>query len=625
MENKVVNLQIKNNLDEVTKDVKKLSNSFEDTSQEIKGIQKSTKAAEDGVKSLSSGFKGMGLAVKAIGIGLVMEAFNLFKEILGKNQKVVDLFNTAIGALSIAFNDLIGFVFKNFPSVIKIFKDIFENPTTYLKKFGDLIKENLIERFNSFLDTIGFVGDALKKVFQGDFAGAMESVKKAGKESLDILTGVNDSFDKGKKIIGDAAEAIADYAVKTFKASEANVKLQNSAILAAAEQGRLVEQYDRQAEKLRQIRDNDLLSIEDRIKANNELKEVLEKQQEAMLAQASLQVAAAQATFAMNKSIENQAAVTDALANKEGVLAQIEGLRSEQMSNSISLQKEKIELGQSEVENLNNLSIEQKKFNESLQTDELLKLENQRANLEEEKRIELERLQLKIDSAVLGTQARVDAELEYATKKQEINNSLTTNEIETASKLKALEEEKIAVKRKALDDLQAIFGTETAMGKAVLLAKQAIAIQELILSIKSTIMAAKSSATKSTLKAAEAGVDIAAGAAKTVGAAPFPANIPLIIGYAATAVGIYSSIKSALSKVKGASSASLSTSSPSTSSPSAVSQAPSFNVVGASQTNQLAQSIGQQQNQPIRTYVVSSDVSTAQSLDRNIITSASIG
>ena len=625
MENKVVNLQIKNNLDEVTKDVKKLSNSFEDTSQEIKGIQKSTKAAEDGVKSLSSGFKGMGLAVKAIGIGLVMEEFNLFKEILGKNQKVVDLFNTAIGALSIAFNDLIGFVFKNFPSVIKIFKDIFENPTTYLKKFGDLIKENLIERFNSFLDTIGFVGDALKKVFQGDFAGAMESVKKAGKESLDILTGVNDSFDKGKKIIGDAAEAIADYAVKTFKASEANVKLQNSAILAAAEQGRLVEQYDRQAEKLRQIRDNDLLSIEDRIKANNELKEVLEKQQEAMLAQASLQVAAAQATFAMNKSIENQAAVTDALANKEGVLAQIEGLRSEQMSNSISLQKEKIELGQSEVENLNNLSIEQKKFNESLQTDELLKLENQRANLEEEKRIELERLQLKIDSAVLGTQARVDAELEYATKKQEINNSLTTNEIETASKLKALEEEKIAVKRKALDDLQAIFGTETAMGKAVLLAKQAIAIQELILSIKSTIMAAKSSATKSTLKAAEAGVDIAAGAAKTVGAAPFPANIPLIIGYAATAVGIYSSIKSALSKVKGASSASLSTSSPSTSSPSAVSQAPSFNVVGASQTNQLAQSIGQQQNQPIRTYVVSSDVSTAQSLDRNIITSASIG
>ena len=339
MESKIVNIEIKNNIDEVTKQVKKLSGTFEDTSKDIKEIQKSTKSAESGVKSLSDSFKGMGLAVKAIGIGLVMEAFNMFKEVLGKNQKVVDLFNTAIGALSIAFNDLIGFVMDNFPSVIKIFKDVFENPTTYLKKFGDLIKENLIERFNSFLDTVGYLGSALKKVFEGDFAGAMDSVKKAGKESLDVLTGVNNTFDKGKKVIVDAAESISDYAVKTFKASEANVKLQNSAILAAAEQGRLVEQYDRQAEKLRQIRDNDLLSIDDRIKANDKLKVVLEKQQAAMLAQADLQVAAARATYAMNKSIENQAAITDALANKEGVLAQVEGLRSENIANNISLQK----------------------------------------------------------------------------------------------------------------------------------------------------------------------------------------------------------------------------------------------------------------------------------------------
>jgi len=411
MENKVVNIEIKNNIVDVTKQVRKLSDSFEDTSKDIKDIQKSTKSAEGGVKSLADGFKGMGLAVKAIGIGLVMEAFNMFKEILGKNQKVVDLFNTAIGALSIAFNDLIGFVMDNFPSVVKIFKDVFENPTKYLQKFGDLIKENLIERFNSFLDTVGYLGSALKKVFEGDFAGAMDSVKQAGKESIDILTGVNNTVDRSKKAIGDAAEAIGNYAVKTFKASEANVKLQNSAILAAAEQGRLVEQYDRQAEKLRQVRDNDLLSIDDRIKANDKLKGVLEKQQAAMLAQADLQVAAARATYAMNKSIENQAAVTDALANKEGVLAQVEGLRSENIANNISLQKEKIALGQSEVEGLNALAIEQKKFNETLETDELKKLENQRLNLEEEKRIELERLQLKIDSSALGTQARVDAEL----------------------------------------------------------------------------------------------------------------------------------------------------------------------------------------------------------------------
>jgi len=286
-------------------------------------FRQSTKSAESGVKSLADGFKGMGLAIKAIGIGLVMEAFNLFKEVLGKNQKVVDGFNTVIGALSIAFNDLFGFVFDNFPTVIKIFKDVFENPTTYLKKFGDLVKENLIERFNSFLDTIGYVGESIKKVFEGDFAGAMESVKKAGKESLDVLTGVNNSFDKGKKIVVDAADAIGNYAIKTLKASEANINLQNSALIAAAEQAKLVEKYDADAEKLRKIRDNDLLSVKDRIKANDDLKKVLENQSNAMKSLAAKQEEAAQATYNLNKSTENHVALINAQGNALGVVAPI--------------------------------------------------------------------------------------------------------------------------------------------------------------------------------------------------------------------------------------------------------------------------------------------------------------
>lgn len=57
---------------------------------------------------------------------------------------------------------------------------------------------------------------------------------------------------------------------------------------------------------------------------------------------------------------------------------------------------------------------------------------------------------------------------------------------------------------------------------------------------------------------------------------------------------------------------------------SATMTAPSFNVVGASSTNQLAQTIGNQQNTPVQAYVVSNDVTTAQALDRNIIRSASL-
>jgi hypothetical protein len=52
--------------------------------------------------------------------------------------------------------------------------------------------------------------------------------------------------------------------------------------------------------------------------------------------------------------------------------------------------------------------------------------------------------------------------------------------------------------------------------------------------------------------------------------------------------------------------------------------APQFNVVGASSTNQLAQTIGKQQNQPLKAYVVSSEVTTQQSLDRNIVSTATL-
>ena len=48
----------------------------------------------------------------------------------------------------------------------------------------------------------------------------------------------------------------------------------------------------------------------------------------------------------------------------------------------------------------------------------------------------------------------------------------------------------------------------------------------------------------------------------------------------------------------------------------------SFNIVGSSTSNQLAATIAQQQNQPVKAYVVGTDMTTQQALDRNIQKSA---
>ena len=51
---------------------------------------------------------------------------------------------------------------------------------------------------------------------------------------------------------------------------------------------------------------------------------------------------------------------------------------------------------------------------------------------------------------------------------------------------------------------------------------------------------------------------------------------------------------------------------------------PAFNVVGQGETSQLAEAIGTQANEPVKAFVVSNDVTTAQGLERNIVEGATI-
>ena len=55
------------------------------------------------------------------------------------------------------------------------------------------------------------------------------------------------------------------------------------------------------------------------------------------------------------------------------------------------------------------------------------------------------------------------------------------------------------------------------------------------------------------------------------------------------------------------------------------SSTPQFNLVGQSSTNQLSQTIANQQKQPIKTYVVAGDVTTQQGLDRNAVQTSTFG
>lgn len=485
----------KSKLDALTGSIEKLNTEAKNLNDDsLKKVNEQTKEMKQGfsdagqagtsmggsISGTGQKFSAFGLVLKGLGIGLIIKAFQWFTETLGKNQRVVDAVNTAFNFLSLVFNDFINLVLDNVKPVADSFKAIFENPKESIKSFGESIKNNIIERFNSFLEMTSHLGKALMHLFKGEFKEAVNSAKEAALESVDMFTGVDDSARKIANGVSEMGSAIADYTKRNWQAAKSITALEKASRTAVVEQQRLVEVYDRQAEKLRQLRDNDLESIDARIKANNDLAEVLDKQEKAMLGAANAQIAAAQAQVALNNSDENRVALIEAQANKEGVLAQIEGFRSEQKMNAIALQKEQMQLEERAIEAKDNLLIKEKEFNASLIEDDKKRLDAEREILEQEKIIEQERLQNKVNSYKEGTMARLEAEIELKTRMQEIGQAIIQNEKDRAALEvqveKEKEEAKATAREQAAESINAFSNLVGEIGQSVLKNQKAQAL-----------------------------------------------------------------------------------------------------------------------------------------------------
>tara|TARA_R100001443_G_scaffold36260_3_gene50117 strand:- start:159 stop:2501 length:2343 start_codon:yes stop_codon:yes gene_type:complete len=139
------------------------------------------------------------------------------------------------------------------------------------------------------------------------------------------LIGVSNSF-------GDSVNASADALVNQRK------KVQ----LLEAELGLLQLQYQREAELMRQIRDDESLSIQERIDANYELGKVLEEQLQRERDIASESLYLAELELSRNKNnVELQVALLDAKTKLAEIDERITGQRSEQLTNLNSLERER--------------------------------------------------------------------------------------------------------------------------------------------------------------------------------------------------------------------------------------------------------------------------------------------
>lgn len=227
------------------------------------------------------------------------------------------------------------------------------------------------------------------------------------------------------------------------------------------------------------------------------------------------------------------------------------------------------------------------------------------------------------DTSILEKSQQV--EIQEIRKK--FDDQVIEDEKRRLKELDNIEKEKRSIREKTFNTAVQLAGEESRLGKAILVAKTILAAKENLIEVKKTLLKAQQASTQATVEGVKSSSAISQGAAETAKVG-FPLNIPLLIAYAAQAVGIISAVKSAVSKTKQVAStagANVGGGGTNIEAPSIQSAAPSFNIIGSAPENQLAQTISETTGKPVKAFVVAGDVTTAQSFDRNIIQESSLG
>ena len=364
MAKEILNLEVKSNIESVTKETDKLGKSLGKASDETKdldkGLEETGKSGSKGFKAIGTAVKGFGMALKAAGIGLVIALFVSLKEALERNQTVMNGVSTIMTTVSTTFNqvvdtliDVVSWVTASqdrFDGLTKVVKSLMTIGLTPLKLAFLSIKIAVQGAMLAWEDSFLGGGDEEKIAqLRADMAGTANDIKEVGLAALkagkEVVENVGDAITEIGAIGGMVIDQISQISIKAnYEMAKATTAAANSSKLAEAAIQGLIEKNDRLSELQRQIRDDETKTFAERIEANKKLGEILDKQEIEMLKLADTRVASAALELAANKdNIDLQVAYQQTLNDRAGVEAQIAGFRSEQLTNEVSLNKELLE------------------------------------------------------------------------------------------------------------------------------------------------------------------------------------------------------------------------------------------------------------------------------------------
>lgn len=590
--------------------IDKLTESLKETNKEVKETSKSTqqmgntvdkatggavskfKALKGGLGGVIASFKTLRGAIIATGIGALIIAITSLTQAFTRSEEGQNKFAKILGVIGSVTGNLLDLLADLGEGIISVF----ENPKQALINFKNLLVENITNRFKAILDTVGFLGSAIKNVFSGEFKAALDDAKKAGSSFVDSFTGVENSIDKatnavkefGKEIAADAkaAATIADQRAKAEK-------LARDLIVERAE-------AERQIAELREKAVNkDKFTAQERIQFLEEAGRISDELAAKEVKVAQIRLEAKQTENALTKSNKED---LDEQARLEAEVIQKETQRlnlQKRLSTELLTSRREEAKAQQDIINAENKRNEEAAKKEQARLDAIDKIKNdyivkqenkdadtelKKINLEEERKIaELDRLK--------ATEEQKQAIRDYyAGLRNDLNAQSSQNEIDWAEMTL---DEKLKYAQQGFSKLANNLGKETAAGKAA--------------AIASALISTYQSATDSYKSLS---------------------GIPIIgpaLGFAAAGAATVAGLANvrAIKSTKTPSGGGGGTSVPTGVTPSQP-QPPSFNIVGATETSQLAEAVAGQTQEPVQAYVVANDVTTAQSLENNIVEGATL-
>ena len=395
----------------------------------------------------------------------------LNKEILAQNEAISDLeesggdFRRNVGNYSDALSDSIpafGGVVEGMQGMTRAALAFIATPlglvlaavaaaVALVANAMDRSEENtnkVRKAFSAFSGIVSGVLKALEPLGEYLIDGIVKGFDLAAKAAESAMSILSDGlellgFDSAAENVREFTEEIKEAVAASSELSDAEANLRTEQRLAQ----KVMLDYQKQAEKLRQVRDDEILSFEKRIEANRKLGVVLNKQlaEEKRIAQVALDVANLRIKLdgESSEALDERA---EALTNIADIEERITGQRSEQLVNLNSLERERTQVIQEEVEK--QLAIENQK------------LEEAKRIAEEEAKIAEERKQREIDASIelqefRQSQREFDAEAEILLEQTKAERLLENEELVESEKQLIKEESNakiLALQKKAVDN-----------------------------------------------------------------------------------------------------------------------------------------------------------------------------